>query len=269
MWSVWYVCAGLLSAACLYRLAFWVWAQNPEVTVVRQPDGPLTLYEGAALCQDGVDHVCRTLVEGMAISGALDQVDEHFLRVPDRRGNVDDMQAALLDKLEPGGCYSGYQLRILARRLDEPRAVVAAARQAGLITRNSTDFSLNVVATLMGISGVCGFFAMVATRSLLPIGLFGGLVLLGWGVVLVLPWRDDVASRRGARMKAAVSGASGTRPTLPPGLLLDEEAHARFARVALHALGSYRLFDSPDMPRSRPPEDPGPVIHEGPGLGGL
>ncbi|GLV87341.1 hypothetical protein Slala03_70300 [Streptomyces lavendulae subsp. lavendulae] len=112
----------------------------------------------------------------------------------------------------------------------------------------------------MGICGVCGFFAMVGTRSFLPVGLFGGLVL---------PWRDDVASRRGARMKAAVSGASGPRPELPPGLVLDEEAHARFAGVALHALCPYRLFEDPDTPPSRPPEDPGPVIHEGPGPGGL
>ncbi|MFI5666367.1 hypothetical protein [Streptomyces sp. NPDC051704] len=113
-----------------------------------------------------------------------------------------------------------------------------------MITRNSTDFSLNVVASLMGISGDCGFAAMVVTRSFLPIGPFGALVLLGWGVVLVLPWRHDVASRRGARMKAAVSGGSGPRPTLPPGLVLDDEAHARFAGVALHAFGSYQLFES-------------------------
>ncbi|MFE2269965.1 hypothetical protein ACFXB4_12055 [Streptomyces lavendulae] len=269
MWSVWFVCAGLMAAACLFRWGFWVWAQNPVVSVVREPDGPLTLYEAAALHEDGRDHVCRTLVEGMAISGALEQVDEHFLKVPDRRGSVDDMQAALLDRLEPGGLYSGYRLYNLAHRLGEPRALVEGARKAGLITRDSTDFSLNVVAGLMGICGVCGFFAMVGTRSFLPVGLFGGLVLLGWCVVLVLPWRDDVASRRGARMKAAVSGVSGPRPELPPGLVLDEEAQARFARVALHALCSYRLFEDPDTPPSRPPEDPGPVIHEGPGLGGL
>ncbi|WP_327135413.1 hypothetical protein OG311_37450 [Streptomyces sp. NBC_01343] len=269
MWTVWYTCAGLLAAACLFRWGFWIWAQNPEVTRGREPDGPLTLYEAAALNGNGVQHVCRTLVEGMVISGALDQVDTHFLRVPERRGSVDGMQAALLDRLQPGGCYSGYSLRILAHRLDEPGAVVKGARQSGLITRDTSDGSLNMVVTLTALCGACGLFVMLQTRSFLPVAMFGGLVLLGWGVTRVLPWRDDVASRRGARMKAAVGATSGPRPALPPGLVLDDEAHARFALVALHGFGSHQLFDDPSAPRSRPPADEGPVIHEGPGLGGL
>ncbi|MFD7027408.1 hypothetical protein ACFWAR_05145 [Streptomyces sp. NPDC059917] len=269
MWWVWCVCAGLLAAACLFRSVFWVWAQNPKVTVAREPDGPLTLYEAAALDRGGHDHVCRTLVEGMAISGALEQVDEHFLRVPDERGSVDALQAALLDELEPGGTYSGHQLKILAHRLDGTGAVLVGARKAGLVTRDSSDLSLNAVVFLMAVCGVCGFFATVGTRSFLPVGPFAGLVLVGWGVVAALPWRYDTASRRGARMKAAVGGASGPRPALPPGLVLDDAAHKRFASLALYGFGDYELFRDPSMPRSLPPQDPGPVIYEGPGLGGL
>ncbi|MFD4870450.1 hypothetical protein [Streptomyces sp. NPDC058412] len=269
MRGLWLVCTAVMAASCLYRLVFWMWAQNPPVRKAREPDGPLTLYEVAALQSGAAHHLRKTLVEGMTISGALERVGHHHLRVPVERKNVDALQAAVLDELEPGALYTGYSL--LYGRVSSPEGldeIARTVREAGLVTRSDSELSRYVLSSVMGIIAVLGLMTGFGTRSFLPFGIAVCLLAPGGAVLLATPERWTGASRRGERMRKAVGSESGTLPALPPGLVLDEEAHRRFARIALYNTGDHPLFTDPYSGYS-PPVENSPDIHEGPGLGGF
>ncbi|MBB4951835.1 hypothetical protein F4556_007370 [Kitasatospora gansuensis] len=266
-------CAVLVFAVAVYRLGFQYWAEHPRVTVPRPEGAPLTVYEVAALYARELhpDHLARTVLSGMVLSGALQPDGSGRLRVGPGAKNVDAVQAAVLAVLDPAIGHRPSELCDRVAELEEVRAVDRELGAAGLVTRSESEAPVNVSIGVMVIIGPLGALTLMATHSPHAVGVYAGLLAVGGGVALAAPERYDRASRRGRRLLAEVGTEPGRRPILAPGLVLDDASHAALARMALHytpvtGLSVDAFSGSGGHGKG---DGNGPVIGEGPGLGGL
>ncbi|WP_457030993.1 hypothetical protein [Kitasatospora sp. P5_F3] len=264
-------CAALVCAVSVYRLVFRYWAEHPRVVVPRRVGAPLTVYEAAALraVELHPDHLARTVLSGMVLSGALRSDGSGRLWAGPGTESVDVLQAAVLTGLDPTVGYLPVELCVRVDGLDAVRAVERELVAAGLVTRSESEAPVNLSIGVMVVVGALGAVVVMATRSLPAGGVLAGLLAVGGVVALVTPERYDRASRRGRGLLAAVGTEGDRRPVLPPGLVLDDASHTGLARLALQYTPVAGLsFDGFSGARVQAGGE-GTAVGEGPGLGGL